>query len=69
MTSMEKRHFQNFVKVEKILLEKCKVDTSSKLYSAYIFYLALQRFRSNCYLILISHNRENTGLDKQKFSA
>ena len=58
LTSMEKWHFQNFVKVETVVFEKCKDETLSKLYSTCIYYLALQLLQSNCYLILISHNRE-----------
>ena len=29
LTSMEKRHFQNFIKVQTVVFEKCKIKTSS----------------------------------------
>ena len=43
LMSMEKWHFQNFVKVLTVVFEKCLVETSSKLYSTCIYYLALQQ--------------------------
>ena len=52
---MEKGHFQNFVKVQTVVFEKCKEETSSKLYSTFIYYLALQHYEVISMTVHVKH--------------